>query len=393
VVAVARPLVSSVPVLSRLEDPIVARRVALSILAVTLVGLLAFAVWTRGFPWSRECDGNPSCHVLAGESLSAVKSVQYYVREGTQFWLLQREDEDGDLQTYIHNVNLGAFLLYGTVLLGARSALPAAIGSAVAFVLGLAYGYLFVERASGSRRFALLFLALFAGEIFHNTLLGLNLLRAWHWLPLFGLAYHGLVIAQRRAVRVRDAVALTLLALVGFMTGYELYAFLVATVAWTMLLYGAGLRLRLWLTLTVALAVPVVLRQIQVMGGVGVGVWWGDLYYTAGLKSPLLRSLLALPPVEEIQQWYVDNHIFRGKANSGPVIEAINLLLASGRHVLWLTELGVLTWLATLAGLAIAIVLAVRGRGRPIGPGSPTARAWALIAIFLGIGSGFLAFG
>lgn len=286
--------------LSRLDHPIAARRAALGILVVTLLGLLIYAVATRGFPWTEACDPNPSCHVLVGESLVALESAQFFAREGTRYWLLQREEETGEVLTYIHNVNLGAFLVYGTVLLGAQSPMPAAVVSAVGFVAGLAYGYLFVERAGGSRRFALLFLVLFAGELYHNTLLGLNLLRAWHWLPLFGLAYHALVVAQRGAVWPRDALALILLAVVGFGTGYELYAFIGATAAWTMLLFGAGPRPRLWGMLAVAFLIPVVLRQVQVIGGVGWEVWSTDLYYTAGLKAPLLRSILVLPPADQI---------------------------------------------------------------------------------------------
>jgi hypothetical protein len=385
-------LVSSRSVLSRLERPIVARRVALGILVVTLFGLLAYAVMTRGIPWTRECDANPSCHVLAGESLVALESALYFRQpDRASHWLLQREEESGEVLTYIHNVNLGAFLVHGTVLLGAQSPLPAAVVSAIAFVAGLAYGYLYVERASGSRRFALLFLALFAGELYHNTLHGLNLLRAWHWLPLFGLAYHALVIAQRRTVRVGDALALIALAIVGFGTGYELYAFVGAVAAWTMLLFGAGFRPRLWGMLAVALAIPVVLRQIQVIGGVGWTIWSTDLYYTAGLKSPLLRSILSLPPAEEMALWYRENGLFRGTTASGPSLDALALLVSSGRHLQWLDELGALTLLVTLVGLVLAIVLVLRHRGA--GPGTPARRGLTVVCLFLGLGTGFLVFG
>ena len=111
---------------------------------------------------------------------------------------------------------------------------------------------------------------------------------------------------------LRDAIPLSLLALLGLATGYEIYAFVGATAIWTMLLFGAGWNLRLWASLLACLAAPVVLRQFQVIGGVGLTLWATDLYYTAGLKAPLLRAILPLPPADEIEAWYQANHIFRG---------------------------------------------------------------------------------
>lgn len=390
-VAVPRPLVSSVPVLSRLEDPIVARRLALGILAATLIGLMAFGAATRWLPWLPVCDRNPSCHVLVGESIAALENARYFVADGTRYWLLQRHEVGGVMMTYFHNVNLGAFVVYGTALLGARTLMPAAVLSGVAFVAGLAYAYLFAERASGSRRFALLFLLLFAGELYHSTLLGLNLLRAWHWLPLFGVAYHALVVAQRRAIRLRDAVPLVLLALLGLGAGYEIYAFVGATAVWVMLLLGAGRSIRPWGTVLACLVSPVLLRQFQVIGGIGPAIWATDLYFTAGLKAPLLRAILPLPPADEIEAWYQANQIFRGTANNFAISDAFDQLFASGRHLQWLNELGAITLLATLFGLVAAIVIVVRDRDGT--PGSPARRARTVLTLFLGLGMGFLVFG
>src|SRR3954454_22499984 len=132
-----------------LDDPTVARRLALGILALTLLALLAMGVRTRWLPWTRDCEQNPSCHVLVGESHGSIESSMYYLIEGPRYWLIQRQTVGDVTMTYIHNVNFGAFLVYGTVLLGATSPMPAAIISAIGFVAGLAYAYLFAERASG----------------------------------------------------------------------------------------------------------------------------------------------------------------------------------------------------------------------------------------------------
>src|SRR4051812_12932859 len=220
-----------------LDDPTVARRLALGILALTLLALLAMGVRTGWLPWTKDCEQNPSCHVLVGESHGSIESSMYYLIEGPRYWLLQRQTVGDVTMTYIHNVNFGAFLVYGTVLLGATSPMPAAIISAIGFVAGLAYAYLFAERASGSRRFALLFLALFAGEFYHNTVYGLNLPRAWHWLPLFGVAYEVVGIARRRTVRGWDAVRMVPLLTLGLCGGYEIYAFVGGVALWLMLLF------------------------------------------------------------------------------------------------------------------------------------------------------------
>lgn len=89
---------------------------------------------------------------MAGESLVALESAPYFVREGNRHWFLRREEETGEVLTYIHNVNLGAFLVNGSVLLWGQSPLPAAIGSAVGVVAGVVCAYPFVERASGPAR-------------------------------------------------------------------------------------------------------------------------------------------------------------------------------------------------------------------------------------------------
>jgi len=352
---------------------------------------MVYGARTNWVPWQASCDPNPSCHVLAGETLAALENARYFVADGTRYWLLQRHAVGDVMMTYFHNVNLGAFLVYGTALLGAQTPMPAAIVSAVAFVAGLAYAYLFAERASGAPRFALLFLLLFAGELYHNTLLGLNLLRAWHWLPLFGVAYHALVMAQRGAVRGRDLVGVVLLALVGLGAGYEIYAFVGATAVWVMLLFGAGRNVRLWAIVLAALVAPVCLRQLQVIGGVGPTIWATDLFYTAGGKAPLLRTILPLPPAAEIDAWYKANHVFRGVANSQPISAAVVQLVETGRHLQWLRELGPITLLSTLLGLVAAVVLVVRDRDAA--PGGPGRRARTVLAFFLGLGTGFLVFG
>jgi hypothetical protein len=105
----------------------------------------------------------------------------------------------------------------------------------------------------------------------------------------------------------------------------------------------------------------------------------------------LLRAILPLPPADQIEAWYKANRVFRGVANSQPISSAFSQLIESGRHLQWLDELGTITLLATLIGSIAAIVLVVRDRDG--GPGSPARRARTVLALFLGLGTGFLVFG
>ena len=164
-----------------------------------------------------------------------------------------------------------------------------------------------------------------------------------------------------------------------------------ATAFWVMLMFGARWDVRLWITVLAILFVPVLLRQLQVIGGVGPTIWATDLLYTAGGKSPLLRTVLPLPSTDEIEAWYRANLIFRGRENSQSVAVAIAELFARRRHLDWLDELGPITWLTACIGLPLAVVLAVRDR---VGaPGSPGRRAWTVLSVCLGLGTGFLVFG
>jgi hypothetical protein len=110
----------------------------------------------------------------------------------------------------------------------------------------------------------------------------------------------------------------------------------------------------------------------------------------------LLRSVLALPPPEQIEAWFQTNQIYRGTPNSAPVSEVLSLLVSGGRYLQWLNELGPITWLMALCGLLIAVAVFVRGllRAPTSHVGStPAHRARTVLALFLGIATGFVVFG
>src|SRR5205823_7761148 len=141
----------------------------------------------------------------------------------------------------------GAYLVYLTALLGADTIMPAAVVTAGGFVIGLGYTYLLVERISRSSFLALTFLTFLVLDFYSNTMLGLNLLRAWHWLALFGVAYHALDLFAAPKLRGRDAGLVFLLAMVGFALGYEFYAFVVCTAGLALLVSGYIRPSRRWL--------------------------------------------------------------------------------------------------------------------------------------------------
>jgi hypothetical protein len=339
-----------------------ARRIAAGYLGVVFAALLVYGWYTEWFPWSAECYQTLSCHMLPGETYGALEQAwgALHFGIGTSWLLLMHHYVDRYL-FYIHNQNFGAYLIYITAWIGAETVTSAAIITAGGFVVGLGYGYVLVERMSRSSFLALAFLTLFILDVYSNTMLGLNLLRAWHSLALFGVAYHALDLFAARRARWRDIGLVFLLAWIGFALGYEFYAFVVCTAVVALLISGFVRPSWRWVLFGTLLFLPFVIRQIQVMGGVGPTVWALDLFYTAGTKSPLLRSILPHPPVEDVLQWYTDNHLFHGVPNNQPISAAFGLFMEKQYYLRWLGDLGPFTIIAATLGLGLSLVLAVRG--------------------------------
>lgn len=376
-----------------------ARRIAFGMLAVLFGVLLVYGWATLWLPWSDECDQTASCHLLIGETLAAIQQAWGNLYDGLgKSWLLLRNGPD----LYIHNQNLGAYLIVLTALLGADTLAPAGVITAAGFVIGLGYAYLLVERTSQSRLLALTFLGFFILHVYLNTMLGLNLLRAWHWLPLFGVAYHALDLFEARRVGPRQVAPLILLPTIGFAIGYEFYAFVIATAGLALVVMGCLWPLRRMVIQRAVMlgglcVVPVVVRQLQVIGGVGVDIWAKDLYYTAALKSPLLRTLaevrglrriMQVPPVDVIQDWYKDHSLFHGVSNQEPASAAYQLFFQNGYHLRWQQDLGTLTIATMAVGFMLAPLLLLVRRPRDV--------AWyarPVVIVTAGQILGFLAFG
>ena len=338
----------------------------LAILSLVFVALAVSAARTEWLPWSDECNRSMSCHLAPGETTTSLEAAIYYQRVGAATWFLQPGSAPYQDWLYIHNMSLGGLVAYLSSLLGATSMAVPILASIFAFCAGLFYGYLLVERASGSRALALVFLALMASEVWFNLVYGVNILRAWHWLPLFGSAYHLLRAASSHGRAVRSQLGLFAAYVgLGMLVGYEFEAvvfFLSIAVA---ILLVRQRRSTIFASVLVIFVAVFSLRQVQVIGGVGLNVWATDLYYSSVLKVPILQSLVAIPTPQAITAWYRDHHIYRGEAVQIGVAGLpgyIASLVASGELRDWLDRLGLPTLLAALSGVALALGAWV-GRG------------------------------
>jgi len=324
-----------------------------------------------------------SCHLSIGETLSAVSTGFSYVRDGPAYWFLQHGANGGvggDL--YIHNVNLGAFVVYLSALAGASTLAAPAIATAAAFTLGLLYGYLFVLRASGSRPLALVFLGLFSTSIYFNLAFGLNLLRGWEWLPLFGCAFHLLAASRStRFWRSPHLFAYVLYAVLGLAIGYDFFAFLAGlSLAIVAVLASPGRRqVQAGMFVAASLIGVLALRQIQVIGGVGLSTWWTDLLYAGGAKSALIGRLVKLPDPATIAAWYTAHHIDRGDPLAATDWKATLAALAGSEW--WIERLGPLPAALAAGGLAAAGRVLLIGRKQPLPEWDAPARTVLTLAL------------
>jgi len=280
-----------------------------------LVAAIVFAVFlglrTDWIPHQPNCD--LPCHPLPGETLIGIEAAERLLSEGSRYWFLQQVAEGGDVKIYTHNVNIDAYIQYPIRLAGVKSHVPLALVNAASFFIGVWLGYVVVLRATKDPFTALLFLFFFATTYYFNLLFVFNL-RAWHWLGLFGVLTCTLLMNGDERDRKRGEVWIFPAAFVAFANSYDFAAEVAAAALALAVLYrnlhSAGFVLA-------AFASAFAIRQVQVIGAVGVETWATDLWYTALIKTGFLANLFGKPDIAQIQAWYDEHAILRYPAVPG----------------------------------------------------------------------------
>jgi len=278
-----------------------------------LVIALAGAFWIAGN------HGYFLCVQDCGEAFIAQHQAKNFSIYGFRYGLIEDHatsiDPAAHPYLYTHNVNIGnlVFALLEALGLGALQIKTAVTISA--FGIGMAYAYRAVAFHARSRIFALLVLAFLLTDIEQVLAFAANPLRAWHWMALFGTIFHvGRIAAGTSASAAVDRIAIPALAFVAFGIGYDFLAISLAISIAVLLLCRSDGRPVAWREILLLLAAFVawpVLRQFQVMAVMGPEFWIRDLYYSVAIKVPFVSSILPLPTIEEIDQYYAGRGVLR----------------------------------------------------------------------------------
>lgn len=256
------------------------------------------------------------CWTNCGETFDALLYVENFRITRFTYALLQ------DMATapwpeahpflYTHNPNIAGFVFLlldsaGLTNLAAKQVVTVAI-----FALGLTYLWLAVRFHTRSSMIALATLLLFCVDIEHVVSYGLNPLRAWHWVALFGLIYHVGRIAE--AGEWKDYILILLFGTAALGVGYD-YWIICAAISVTLLLSGATTgRIRKLAILAMLLTGPALMRQAQVAYGIGPVLWWSDLTTSMAVKIPTVSRFIRLPASDVLDQKYSEWNILRPPA-------------------------------------------------------------------------------
>jgi hypothetical protein len=301
-----------------------------------------------------------------GETFVAKHQVTQYQRYAFKYGLLQDHATSDDLAAhpflYTHNVSIPSVLFPILTAIGLEKFWVQQLLTLAAYALGLLYAFKATSYHTRSAWAGGVMLLLFATDYVHVFSFGLNALRAWHWLALFGLLYHvGRLSLEKRDSALGDRLAVAALALVAFGIGYDFWAiclFLCVAVVVLCLPHPAGAKPvvgnLLWLG--AVFGVPVILRQVHVASVLGLDFWWKDFVFSAGIKVPLLKEFIQLPPMHEIDSMYREFNVVRAPATAAPGWRAISTTLYDMVKSVSVPSFGLLGIGLTLIAAAVGIL-------------------------------------
>ncbi len=260
------------------------------------------------------------CWTNCGETFDALLYVQNFKLYGLAYNLVQDMATSPQLEAhpflYTHNPNIAGYVFVLLQALGVHSFYGKQLVSIAILTSGLGYVWLAVRAHTGSSILAAITLLLFCVDVEHVLSYGLNPLRAWHWLALFGLIYHVGQIADGRT-RWKHGLATLILGAVALGIGYDFLVICWAVCAVLLLIPakpGGHAQIRAVALIAVLFAIPFCLRQWQVASVIGPQLWWWDVITSAAIKVPALATLVDLPSLAAIDEQYRALNILRPPA-------------------------------------------------------------------------------
>jgi hypothetical protein len=281
---------------------------------------------------------------------------------------------------YAHNMNIGGFVVYATTMLGFNTIIPSAIVTAVAYATGIYFAFKFGKAATGSRILGNWFGLFMATDVLYGLSWGMNLIRGWHWLAIFAAWLAVLRLAESGG---RRYIALLVVGSVTtFLIGLDFTTLVAPCMVALALAFASSWRRRITVAGLVGgiFAALFFLRQLQIIGGLGVATWWMDLVYTFGLKIPQELRWFTIPDEATISAWYRDQHLGRGGTAAYRFADRMDLSVFTDNLHTWRH----LEIIAPVFFLGAASLLVLRALRRDVNRRGPR----ALLALTIGAAIG-----
>jgi hypothetical protein len=279
---------------------------------------------------------------------------------------------------YIHHANLGLLLSYALRVLGMKSLEWQNFVSLLGSIAGLLVAYAAVRRLTGSLFVPLVFLILLALNVNYVTNWAFNIHRAFSYLGPFGAAYSYWALAASRYQNPAWLGMLFLSCVLLLCADYMFFSFTLLVLACYTLLSRFQQELKFvfrgLLVLSSIFGGVFMLRQIQVVAGVGLDVWKHDFLYQV-LNRLHLEYLFEGDWSKTTTDFYASHSILNpGFAPYAPWEERM-LQFLKGTGAAYVTDvLGVpappvdLTlWVGTMLLSAVVLLVATHVLGSAVG--------------------------
>jgi hypothetical protein len=340
-----------------------------TLVAGAVIAVALLVVWVDGArQWFVPCAAD------CGETFDAIQYAVKYRLYGFRYLLVQDMSTSAAPERfplfYTHNVNVGGIGFAVLEALGVTPLWAKQLMTLLGFGAGLVYVFRATAYHTRSVMVGALVVSCFAADYHHVLSFGLNALRAWHWLAIFGLLFHVARYVRESASRARDRAAIVLLAGLSFGIGYDFWAVCLAMSLLMSVTAAPGRRFALgpwriagWIG--VAFGLPVLLRQVQIAAVLGPAFWAADLYYSAVIKVSLLSRILPFPGMEEVERLYERFDVLRPPAG---IARSVGDILEMLRYMIrWdlLPTLGAVAAVISLGVIGLGIVLTLVRRFAP----------------------------
>ena len=230
---------------------------------------------------------------------------------------------------YTHNVNIGNLIFTAAEALGVSSITGKQLITLAAFLIGMFYVYFSVLLFTRSNVTALLTIAMLVLDYAHVGSFGLNALRAWHWIGLFGPLFHTARLCGLGGLssRILQSAALFVTTSVAFGIGYDFFCvvFFCTFITFILLKPRADPRKSkiLLSTILVSFCVPFIIRQFHVALALGTDYWWRDFTYSFLIKVPYALKFIGSLDMAEVDAFYSSWNVLRPPAVPSNSISAL----------------------------------------------------------------------